>query len=406
MNLDTTIDIDLKKFFRWWGGELAFLLPKALRRQLREYQGRVIFTPTSAGFEVDCFDDDGNRVFHRTMDEGALGQYASLKSQYPLLEHTEVVLRLPAGQALQKTLFLPLAVQQNLQQVVSFELDRYTPFKPDQVYFSAMVVDNTGHGQLSVLLVVVPQHTLDAQLKSLQAVGIKPHRVDYQDVSDDFPQLTDAYNLLPEQYQQKGNKLSQSIHGLLYAVLFLSFLAVLIWPVWMQGQAVDSLKARIKTLEKQNQIVEEQQTEIDALRAETQKLIDVKQKAPALLPVLQELSTLLNDDTWLTHMQFSEQHLQMQGQSPAASALIGVLEKSEFFSNVSFVSPLTQDKVTGRERFQISMDITMPVASVEEAGEDAPAADLPDQEEPVAPEQPADNPDAEPAPEPEEVISE
>jgi len=181
---------------------------------------------------------------------------------------------------------------------------------------------------------------------------------------------------------------------------------VLVLPVWMEGQAVESLKTRIRQLEKQNQVVDAQQTEIDALRTETQRLIDTKRQAPALLPVLNELSNLLNDDTWLTHMQFSEQHLQMQGQSPAASALIGVLEKSEFFSNVSFVSPLTQDKVTGRERFQISMDITMPVASVEEAGEDAPAADLPDQEEPVAPEQPADNPDAEPAPEPEEVISE
>lgn len=73
--------------------------------------------------------------------------------------------------------------------------------------------------------------------------------------------------------------------------------------------------------------------------------------------MLNELSKLLKDDTWLTHFQYTDKHLQVQGQSPAASALIGILEASPYFANVAFVSPLTQDKNTGRERFQISMDV-------------------------------------------------
>ncbi|MFK5948781.1 MAG: fimbrial assembly protein, partial [Methylococcales bacterium] len=47
----------------------------------------------------------------------------------------------------------------------------------------------------------------------------------------------------------------------------------------------------------------------------------------------------------------------IQGQSPTASALISVIEASVLFSNARFVSPLTQDKKTGMERFQISMDV-------------------------------------------------
>jgi general secretion pathway protein L len=80
---------------------------------------------------------------------------------------------------------------------------------------------------------------------------------------------------------------------------------------------------------------------------------------------------LLKDDTWLTNLQYSDKHMQIQGQSPMASALIGTLEASKYFSKVSFVSPLTQDKTTGLERFQISMDVG---AKLAEAGQPASAS--------------------------------
>ena len=56
-----------------------------------------------------------------------------------------------------------------------------------------------------------------------------------------------------------------------------------------------------------------------------------------------------------------------------ASALISLLEASPFFSNVSFASPLTQDKATGMERFQISMDVSVkqPESVQEPAAEEA-----------------------------------
>ena len=370
MNLDTTIDIDFKGFFQWWGKELAFLVPQNLRRKLKDHQGYVIFTPLPQGFEVKFFDEDDKLLTERRIDSTEAASYEQLKQQYPMIEKAELVLRLPPEQALQKVIFLPTAVQENLQQVVGFELDRYTPFTADQVYFSLVVLGDTGHGQLQVLLIVAPKTHLDEQLKFLQAfLGVQPHRVDYQLAASDFPQIRNRYNLLPDRYRQRGSKLSQSADWLLSVLLVLLALATLIWPVWMEGQAVESLKDRISQLEKQNRVVDAQQSEIDALHAETQKIIDIKQQSPALLAVLNELSQLLNDETWLTHMQFSGQHIQIQGQSPAASALIGVLERSEFFSDVSFASPLTQDKITGRERFQISMDISMPVSK------DRPIAD-------------------------------
>jgi general secretion pathway protein L len=50
--------------------------------------------------------------------------------------------------------------------------------------------------------------------------------------------------------------------------------------------------------------------------------------------------------------------LQIQGESPAASTLIAVLEASELFANARFASPVTQDSISKLERFQITVDVT------------------------------------------------
>lgn len=394
MNLDTTIDIDLKGFFRWWGKELAFLVPKTWRQRLREHYGEVLLTPTAQGFSIAFIDDDENSVVNRQIDLADNAALQKLRQQFPAMDKAEFILRLPASQALHRVIYLPAAVQENLQQVVSFELDRYTPFKAEQVYFNVIPLGQTGHGQLQVLLVVTPKNLLDEQLTLLESLELKPHRVDYQTAVERFPNFSQAVNLLPARLRPRVSKIDQSLHWLSGGLLLLLSLAVLIWPVWMAAQSVDSLKARIKQLEKQNRVVDVQQREIAALYEETQKLIDIKHQSPALLPVLNALSKLLNDETWLTHLRFSGQQMQIQGQSPSASALIGILEGSDYFSNVSFVSPLTQDKTTGRERFQIKMEITMPLLSAAEQsavdidGQDAQAGtaggdeiyiDMPDQ---------------------------
>lgn len=362
MNLNTTIDIDVKKFFQWWGRELVFLVPQIFRQRLREHHGSVILVPVGQGFELSLLDDSGQTLIKRIIDAGQADGFQQLKSQQQTLNKAEIVLRLSAEQALYKLIYLPAAAQENLQQVVSFELDRYTPFKAEQVYFTLLPLGQTEHQQLRVLLIAVPKTGLDRHLASLETLGIQPHRVDYAPVLSDFPQSHGAYNLLPARFRQQTSKLSQSIQWLTAILVLLLSCAVLVWPVWQEGQAVENLKVRIKQLEKQNRIVDAQQTEIDAIRAETQKLIDIKNNSPALLAVLNELSHVLNDETWLTHMHFADNQLQIQGQSPAASTLISTLEASEYFSGVSFVSPLTQDKTTGRERFQISMTVTAPVA--------------------------------------------
>ncbi|WP_347989604.1 PilN domain-containing protein [Methylomonas sp. AM2-LC] len=358
MNLQSTIDLDIKGFYRWWLKELAFLVPKKVKQLISDRTGSLIFTAGNDGFTV-CFlreDNPQHKVFEVKIEDNAA--YQNLLNQYADIDKADFILRLSDAQAMAKFVYLPEAAQENLQQVVGFELDRYTPFKREQVYYTAVSLGKTGFGQIQVLLVLTPQAILDDLLAQLNSWGVQPGRIEFASIQSTYPQTEGVYNLLPERYQPSSNPFEKSIHWLLNGVMLILLIAVMVYPVWQEQQAVDYLKAQIKALEKDTRLVDQQQLEIDAQRDETQKLISIKTQTPELVPVLNELTHLLKNDTWLSNLQYSEKHMQITGQSPSASSLIGVLEASPYFSKVSFVSPLTQDKVTGFERFQISMDVS------------------------------------------------
>jgi hypothetical protein len=66
-NLNSTIDLDVKKFFRWWLRELDFLVPEKIRQLVNEKRGFIIVRP------------EGNQLAltYRLMSKPSLWQYWS-----------------------------------------------------------------------------------------------------------------------------------------------------------------------------------------------------------------------------------------------------------------------------------------------------------------------------------------
>lgn len=360
MNLNSSIDFDfeLKRFFRWWGRELVFFVPEKLRLALGKEKGYVYLQVSGETFrfsrEVDghkkiiaelAFNDQGLEQFHKLLDRNAE------------LKNARLILRLNSEQALKKLLYLPVAVKENLQQVIEFEMDKNTPFKSEQVYFAIKPLGKEENEQIKVLLVVTPREVLDAINLQLNSAEIYPDIIDYEGAINNFSEDFQIYNLLPEWERPVKNRIEQTVTWLLSIVLFLLIISVLVFPAWNEGQIVDSLKGQIKQLEKETRFVQSQQLEIDQIFDETEQINKFKKSRPALLELIDTLSALIKEDTWLTHFKLKKGRLQLQGQSPTAEVLIGVLEASPLFNNARFVSPLTQDKKTGLERFQISVDV-------------------------------------------------
>ena len=136
--------------------------------------------------------------------------------------------------------------------------------------------------------------------------------------------------------------------------------ASLTLPVWLEYEAVENLQTKIAKIDKEVKAVKTLQAEMDVIREENQVLINDKTATPNVVAILNEISMLMKDDSWLSYLQYSEGQVQLQGESPKASNLLTDLEASDYFAKVNFASPVTQDKASGMERFQISAEITKP----------------------------------------------
>lgn len=358
-NLNSTIDLDVKKFFRWWLRELDFLVPEKIRELVHEKQGFIIVRPENNELALTyMLNNQAEPLAVLERNASGIEQYKALRAKDERLAKANVILRLTENEAIQKELALPAAVKENLSQVVAYELDRYTPFKAEQVYFAVKPMEGEHEpGQIRVMLVLTPRETLDALYEYIRAMDMLPLFVDYETAPNDLEQRYDTYNLLPESLREKPATAPRLIYSGLIIGILLLLGAALMLPVWFESQTVNILQEKIDAMEKDVKEVKAMQLEIDAMIDETRLLIAEKNAAPTIVDMLNSLSMLIKDDTWLSYAQYADRNLQIQGESPSASALIGVLEDSELFANARFVSPVTQDRVTGQERFQITADV-------------------------------------------------
>ena len=353
MNLNKEIQLNPSAFFRWWGDGLKAWLPDNLWDWLFDRAQDVLLKMDTEHLSLYRRQSGQEALLATIALSDVASEYPRLLQKYPELEKGRFILCLNKQQAIQKTVVLPAAVKDNLAQVMAYELDKYTPFTAEQVYFSAPVISPAGDKQLEVLLVLTPRLTLDELIEKLDAAHIQVDRVVHEEtVSDNVD-----YHLLPAEKQRRKNRVTRWLIIALSTLSALLLMALLIMPVVIGQNQVDDLRRQIKSLSQQTQQVQLQQLQMDRLLEQTEQAVERKQAQPFLNRILNELTQLLPDNTWLRHFKFQQGKIQIQGQSGAASSLIETLENSPLFKNVRFISPLTQDKRTGLERFRISMDV-------------------------------------------------
>jgi general secretion pathway protein L len=74
------------------------------------------------------------------------------------------------------------------------------------------------------------------------------------------------------------------------------------------------------------------------------------------IELLKELTAILPDATWVEQLEISGNEIRVRGQSPTASALLGLMEASKLFQNATFLSPITAG-AAGKDRFYLSAQI-------------------------------------------------
>lgn len=362
MNLNKNVKIEIKPFLRWWGCELAFLIPIKVRQFFQAPRTAIIIQPMGEQFDFS-YEINGvqKKLVTIARDISKVNVVQKLLSNDNRFKDAIFILRLSHHEVLSKTLNLPLAAQANVSKVVHYELDRYSPFQAEKVYFATRIESiDTEAAQLIVQLIFMPRKLLETLYADCKMLGISLDFVEAENFPNDLQQLHCLYNLLPPHLQPKiANTPRRIIAGLVMSLVFL-IVASLTLPVWLEYEAVENLQTKIAKIDKEVKVVKTLQAEMDVIREENQVLINDKTATPNVVAILNEISVLMKDDSWLSYLQYSEGQVQLQGESPKASNLLTDLEASDYFAKVNFASPVTQDKASGMERFQISAEITKP----------------------------------------------
>ncbi|MFQ5953721.1 MAG: PilN domain-containing protein, partial [Kiloniellales bacterium] len=79
--------------------------------------------------------------------------------------------------------------------------------------------------------------------------------------------------------------------------------------------------------------------------------------APSPLRILDALSRLLPDDTWLMQIGIAGDKVTLEGRTSSSATLVGLIEASPVFGEVTYLSPVTRERGGAFERFNFSVKL-------------------------------------------------
>jgi general secretion pathway protein L len=355
-----TLSSQWHAFIGWWTSELLALLPAAWR-------------PGDADLHDVCLTsvEDGLLSVRRYQS----GRWVEVARKH--LESTDFRTRqqavsavlkaahIPAGQihwivlppklVLRKEIALPLAAEENLRTVLQYEIDHYTPFRADQVYFDYRLLRrDAALGKISVLLGVVPRTVVDQAVEHVRQCGLKPAAaVTLDDLSPHFAPL----NFLPEAMRPKRTLHLSKLNIALLAMVMALGAAAIILPIWIEREASIRLIPVVQQADLATQKVERLRDRVQAEQQAYNLLSQKKRTQPSAILLLDELTRLLPQDTWVQQLNLNGNTLQIQGDTGSASKLIGLIENSRVLSGASFTAPLTKGTSENTEHFQLSAQV-------------------------------------------------
>lgn len=339
------------RFFKWWTAELRQWVPLRLRESLVDRR-EVLRVGLDQGAVTVTRGDAAEPELTIPPDLDPQSQQAELALHLGRYEvPPRVVYALPAPRLLSRRLTLPLAAEDNLRQVLSFELDRQTPFKADQVYFDQRVVSrDPAARQIQVDLSLTTRAPLDADLDRLAAAGVALDAVDGRGADGALLGM----NLLPSERRAQRRDLRLRLNLALAAGVIALLGVVMAQSMSNREAALDKLRVEVEKAKRDAQAVAElRRTLIDTVEG-ANFLNDRRQAKPVVIELLRDVNQRLPDDTFLQRFTLTNGEVQIQGLSTDASKLVPLLQQSELIESPAVQGAIMPDASKKKEMFVIS----------------------------------------------------
>jgi general secretion pathway protein L len=301
----------------------------------------------------------------------------------------KVVVALSASQVLRKTITLPAATEENLEQVLAYDLDRHTPFKPDEVYFDAVVVGRDSRkGAIRVDWAAALRSTVDQARRRAEGWGAAVAGVTPESPGGATLLKGAVLNLLPKSERVDAAAWRRVGVWLPVSLLVLVAVAAVALPIWQKRGYAIALGGLAGQVRVQAEAASALREQLERLSGDYNFALQRKYAFPSALQIVEDVTRLLPDDTWLTQFEVkstgkgkdARREMLVRGESANAGRLISLLEDSKLFEQAAPRSPTTKIQPGPGEIFDLGALVTpLPLPAA------APVAGAPGAESTVPP---------------------
>ena len=354
-------------FWQWWLGELRALVPPRLMSWV---VGDVAVTDVMV---------DASTISLMRMESGKLTAIVTIPlaeiTTHPRLRelrakgHAQARLLLDARQILQKNISMPAAVEENLREVMGFELDRHTPFTAAQAYFDVKLRKRDAPREsIDVLLAIAARNVVDPLLVTVRQAGLSVESVSAAD-ADPVGQTIELLPASEKPARKWGNLLRLNIA--LFALAMMFALIALLLPIWQKREAVIALNPVVGKAATEFAVNQRVHDEYVKLANEHNFITGKKQGMHSSLAVLEELTKISPDTTVAQSMDMKTngktREVTLMGEALAASKVIESLEQSPLFQNATQRSQTRKGSLGTNEWFHVATELKpkpLPAATI------------------------------------------
>jgi general secretion pathway protein L len=329
----------LAGLLRWWGSQLAAMLPARLRIRIGRAPTVLALTPIAPDLWQPTLHRPGQppETLAATADTALPALAATLRAA----QRQPLHLALAMPEALTRRVVLPIGAAGQLSEVLALDLDRQTPFRSDQACFAWHEIGrDTAVGSLTVALTVAPRAALLAAGERAQRLGLT--------LIHAAPEATPPWDTALTRAAGLGAAPRGTLLPALGTMIGAGVLAALLLPGWQAGQRISATEAEVAAL----------RPLLEAARhaAATSQAASVPPPVagPAAVAVLAEMARALPDQAVLRRLVLRDGRLEILGTAPGAADLVVVLAQRPRLAQVEFRAPVVAAE-GGREQFHLSV---------------------------------------------------
>jgi general secretion pathway protein L len=334
----------------WWKAEFLKAIDFSVPSYLREKRLNI-----SAAFETGTCrlrDSAGDIELESESDPaGSHEVRARLQRivEQRKLDGVDATLLIASQDSVQKRISLPVAARDGVLEAARYQIDLETPFREEDVYFGAKVLQETS-SSLLVELAIARKDRVDAQISWLESCGARVSRLAFGGASG-----TGDIEVIREQAPNRpGRSTGPLIVGSIVALLAILAAAA---PLGFKFAEVRSLAATVERDRNIAMPLIAKKRSLDARFAQDRDIATALLQYPDPLEIFATLTRTIPTNAWLTRLSMRSGEIQITGLAPSTSQLIDRIAATGLFDMPAYAAPAVPDMASGMERYVLNIQL-------------------------------------------------